>query len=276
MLNLVWHEIRSRRNAIIGWSIGLAVFALMYTTIYPEMQGQMQDQMAGLADLSVYQAMGIELATFEGYLVSSVIGFIPILLGVYAVMTATTTLAGEEDNGTLELLLTTRMKRWQIVTAKAIALLIVTAIIVGIASLTQLLAFMLIEGQIETIVTRGNVVVVVLSTLPLIWSLLMLALFFGTFFPTRRLAMMGGLLILVFSYFGENLGELVEAMEVIKPYSLFSYFDSSSAVFHDGVAFSDVAVLLTIALISFGLALVSFQRRDVTVGNWPWQRVRLS
>ena len=109
MLSLLLHEIRSRRGAIIGWAIGLTLFALMYTTIYPEMQ----DQMASLADLSVYQAMGIEVATFEGYLGTSVIGFVPILLGVYAILTSTTTLAGEEDDGTLEMLLTTRLPRWQ-------------------------------------------------------------------------------------------------------------------------------------------------------------------
>lgn len=272
MLNLLWHEIRSRRNAIIGWSIGLTLFGLMYTTIYPEMQ----EQMAGLGDLSVYQAMGVEVATFEGYLGSTVIGFVPILLGVYAVMTATATLAGEEDNGTLEMLLTTRLPRWQIVTAKALALMVVTAVIVIIAALGNVLGFNLVVDQIDTAVTGGEVFAIVVSALPLIWALMMLSLFFGTLMPSRRMAMMAGFLVLIFSYFGENIGGMVESMEVLKPFSLFTYFDSSSAVFADGIAIGDVTVLLIIAAIGFALALVSFQRRDVTVGNWPWQRVRLS
>ncbi len=272
MLNLLWHEIRSRRNAIIGWGIGLTLFGLMYTVLYPEME----EQMAALADISIYQAMGVEVATFEGYLGSTVIGFVPILLGVYAVMTATSTLAGEEDDGTLEILLTTRLPRWQIVVAKGIALLIVTAIIVTIAGLGNVLGFSIIADQITTDVTNGAVFAIVLSSLPLIWALLMLSLFFGTFFPNRRMAMMVGFLVLAFGYFGENLGGMVESMEVVKPLSLFTYFDSSSAVFADGVAFSDVAVLLIIAAVGFGLAVLSFQRRDVTVGNWPWQRVRLN
>lgn len=272
MLNLLLHEIQSRRNAIIGWSIGLILFGLMYTVIYPEME----EQMASLADISIYQAMGVEVATFEGYLGSTVIGFVPILLGVYAVMTATTTLAGEEDDGTLEMLLTTRLPRWQVVAAKGVALLIVTAIIVTIAGLGNVLGFSIIENQINTTITGGDVFAVVMSSLPLIWALLMLSLFFGTFFPSRRMAMMAGFLVLAFGYFGENLGGMVESMDVVKPFSLFTYFDSSSAVFSDGIAFSDVAVLLIVAIIGFGLAVISFERRDVTVGNWPWQRVRLS
>ena len=272
MLNLLWHEIRSRRNAIIGWGIGLTLFGLMYTTLYPEMEGQLGD----LADLSVYRAMGIEIATFEGYLVSSVIGFVPILLGVYAVMTATATLAGEEEDGTLEMLLTTKLTRWQIVVAKGLAILVVLAIIVTIAGLGNVLGLSIIIDQITTSVTGGDVFFVVLSALPLVCALAMLSLFFGTIFPNRRTAMLVGFLVLAVSYFGENLGGMIESMEVIKPFSLFSYFDSSSAVFRDGVAFSDVAVLLIVATIGFALAIVSFQRRDVTVGNWPWQRVRLS
>ena len=271
MFNLLWHEVLSRRNAIIGWSIGLILFGLMYTSIYPEMEGQLE----ALADLSVYQAMGVEVATFEGYLGSTVIGFVPILLGVYAIMAATSTLAGEEDDGTLEMLLATRLARWQLVVAKGVGLLIVTAIIVVLAGIGNVLGLNFVLTQIETAVTNFDVFAVVLSSLPLVWAMMMLSLFFGTFFPNRRIAMMAGFLVLILSYFGENIGGMVESMEAVKPYSLFTYFDSSSAVFIDGVAVQDVLVLLTIATISFVLAIISFQWRDVTVGNWPWQKVRL-
>lgn len=272
MLNLLWHEIRLRRNAIIGWSIGLTLFGLMYTTLYPGVQ----EQMAELADISVYKAMGVEMATFEGYLGSTVIGFVPILLGVYAVMAGTATLAGEEEAGTLEMLLTTRLSRWQIVVAKGLGLLFVTALIVTITGFGNILGLNLIIAQVDTAVTGGDVFAVVLSSLPLVWAIMMISLFFGAFFPSRRIAMMAGFLVLIVSYFGENIGSMVESMEVLKPYSLFTYFDSSSAVFRDGVAASNVTILLSISLIGFVLALLSFQRRDVTVGNWPWQRVRLN
>jgi ABC-2 type transport system permease protein len=268
MFHLLWYEIWSRRGAILGWGIGLTFYVFMYTLIYPEVA----DQMAGLGDLSIYQAMGIEVATFEGYLGSTIIGFIPILLGVYAVMTSTATLAGEEEDGTLELVLTTRLPRWQIVTAKALALLLVTAIIVTVAGVASMVAVGMVKEQITTSVSTQTVFNVMLSALPLVWALLMLGLFFGALLPSRRMAMMFGFLVLVGSYFGENIGGMVASMEVVKPYSLFTYFDSSSAVFTEGVAFGDVVVLLLVAAIGFGLALLSFQRRDVTVGNWFFVR----
>lgn len=270
MLNLLWHEIWSRRNAIIGWGIGLTLFGLMYTLLYPEMEGQLD----ALADISVYEAMGVEIATFEGYLGSTVIGFVPVLLGVYAVMVGTSTLAGEEEDGTLEMLITTRLPRWQIVVAKGAALLIVTTIIVVIAGIGNVIGFNMVVDQISTAVTSADVFTVVMSSLPLVWALLMLSFFLSALLPTRRLAMMIGFVILAMGYFGENLGSMVESAEVIKPYSLFTYFDSSSAVFTDGIDAGNILVLSIIALIGFVLAIVSFQYRDITVGNWPWQRVR--
>ena len=64
--------------------------------------------------------------------------------------------------------------------------------------------------------------------------------------------------------------------KTVKPLFLFHYFDTTVAVFSDGVQFSDVLVLLAVAVVFFALALVSFQRRNVTVGAWPWQRARSS
>ena len=55
MLRLLWQELVFRRNAIIGWSLGLCFFPLVYIAIYPSVA----DQMAGFADLELYQAMGM-------------------------------------------------------------------------------------------------------------------------------------------------------------------------------------------------------------------------
>ena len=38
---------------------------------------------------------------------------------------------------------------------------------------------------------------------------------------------------------------------------------------------NDVLVLLGVALVAFSLGLVFFQRRNITVGVWPWQRGKI-
>ena len=63
MFRLLWQELRFRRNAIIGWGLGLCFFPIVYVGIYPSVA----DQMAGLADLEIYKAMGMNIGTFADW-----------------------------------------------------------------------------------------------------------------------------------------------------------------------------------------------------------------
>ena len=46
-------------------------------------------------------------------------------------------------------------------------------------------------------------------------------------------------------------------------------------VFENEQQAGDLLVLLAAALIAFGLAVLFFQRRSLTVGAWPWQRGKI-
>ncbi len=271
MLSLLAHELRSRWKAVVGWGIGLILFGAMYITVYPEVA----EQMADMADLSIYQAMGISMASFEGYIGSVVILFVPLLLGIYAIITSTKTLAGEEDSGTLELIMARPLSRRQIVSVKALAIgtaLIVILLVAGLGNAAVLAA---IKTSYDTTLMPMNLLSAILTGWPITMAFAMIALFLGAFVPSRRIASMIATVVLIASYFGENIANMVNSLEGIKPYSLFTYFDSSATAFTDGAKTSDVLILLSVAVVFFALTLISFQRRNVTVGAWPWQRGRV-
>ena len=272
MINLLKHELRSRLTGMIGWGIGLALFGNMYILIYPEMS----EQMSSLADLSIYQAMNIEMSSFAGFISSVVVQYVPLLLAIYGVITSTDALAGEEDKGTLELILAMPIPRWQIVTIKAIAMSIAALVVIIIAAVGYVIGLESIRGSLDIQVTSGELFLAVLNGWPITIAFMMMGLFLGAYLPSRRTAALTITVIFVANYFGFILFGLVESLEGLQPLSLFNYFDTSSAVFNEGVQLSDVAVLLFLALLFFGLALLSFQRRDVTVGKWPWQRASIS
>lgn len=272
MFNLLKHELQSRIGAIFGWGIGLALFGAMYIAIYPEAG----EAMTALADLSIYQAMGIELGTFEGFIASSVVQFIPIILGIYAIITSTQAIAGEEDSGTLELVLTMPLHRWQIVTVKAIAMAVASFLMLVIAGLGNAVTLNAIKASVEVDVAPMELFAATLSGWPITMAVMMIGLFLGAYLPNRRTAALTTTVIFLASYFGETLAGFAESLDVIKPFSLFTYFDSSSALFIEGIQASDVWTLLIVAAVFFGLALLAFQRRNVTVGAWPWQRPIIS
>ncbi|MCB0027521.1 MAG: hypothetical protein KDE28_06420, partial [Anaerolineales bacterium] len=78
MLRLLWQELIFRRNSIIGWGLGLCFFPLVYVSIYPSFEAELANMQA-ILDLEIYKAMGITFATFEDWVASTIILFVPLV-----------------------------------------------------------------------------------------------------------------------------------------------------------------------------------------------------
>lgn len=55
---------------------------------------------------------------------------------------------------------------------------------------------------------------------------------------------------------------------------LFYFHDSSAEGLINGQDTLNLLILLAVAPVALGLAIVIFRWRDLTVGVWPWQRGR--
>lgn len=271
MVRLIWQEMKFRRNAIIGWSLGLCFFPIVYIGIYPSVASEM----AGLADLEFYRALGMNLGTFPDWVGSILIAFMPVIASIFAIINGTGTLAGEEEDGRLEMVVTLPLHRWQIVTAKAIALILSTLIMFLVVSVVSMIVFQNIESQVETEIAASDLFRTVMSSWVLVFAVGMLGMFLSAFAPSRRLAGMISAVIIVVSFFGNNLSNSTTALEPYEPFFLFTYLDSSAEAVTNGQAAGDMAVLAGIGLVSFALALYFFQQRNLTVGAWPWQRAKV-
>ncbi len=274
MLSLLFQELRFRRNAILGWGIGLCFFPVVYVGLYPSLQDQLAS-FQEIMDLAIYQALGISMASFEGYMASTVINLVPLILGIYAVLNGTGTLAGEEDNGRLELIVALPIHRWQIVLVKALALAVALLGILAIVAGATALTLASIQSQISTAVTPVDVFLALMAAWPLVMALGMVSLFFGVFSPNRRIAAILATALVIASYLGNNLAGMIDTLGPVKGFFLFTYYDASAEVFLNGQAAGDVLTLLAVALAALALAVLFFQRRSITVGAWPWQRGRI-
>ncbi len=268
MFRLLIQELKFRRSAILGWGLGLCFFPLVYIGIYPSVA----EEMAGLADLEIYAAMGVNLGTFGDWIGSILVVMLPLVASIYMIGNGTGTLAGEEEDGRLEMLVTLPLPRWQILTAKSLALAISSVLIYLIVGAASWLVFLGIENQIETDLVALDMFSAVMASWPLVFAMGMLAIFLAAFCSTRRFATMIATTILVVSYFGSNLAGSSPLLEPFEPIFLNSYLDGTGKAITDGQATGDILVLLGVGLAAFILALVFFQIRKLTVGSWPWQR----
>ena len=268
MFRLFIQELKFRRNAILGWGLGLCFFPLVYIGIYPSVA----EEMAGLADLELYQAMGMSLGNFGDWVGSILIVLLPLVASIFAITNGTGALAGEEEDGRLEMLVTLPLPRWQILSAKALALVVSSALIYFIVSGASWLVFLAIESQIETKMVGLDMFRGVMAGWPYVFAMGMLSLFLAAFCSSRRIASMIATTILVVGYFGSNLAGSASVIEPFEPFFLNSYLDGTGQAILEGQKAGDVLVLLGVGLVAYLLALVFFQIRKLTVGAWPWQR----
>jgi ABC-2 type transport system permease protein len=266
--------LRFRRNAVIGWGIALSFLPALYVGMYPQFADEFAN-MQSIMDLDIYKAMGMSFGTFEDWLASTVINIVPILLAIYAVIDGTGTLAGEEDNGRLELIVALPIRRSYVVAVKAIAHAIALFIILFVVSITTTIVFLSIKSQVETSVVARDVIWSLLYAWPLVMAYGMISLFLGTICPSRRTGALIATLVVVVSYFGSNLSGQIAALEPLRPFFLYSYLNATAALYETGPQASDVLTLVAVAIVAFVLAAVFFQRRDLTVGAWPWQRGKM-
>jgi ABC-2 type transport system permease protein len=273
MFRLLLQELRFRRNPIIGWAFGLSVLPTLYVGMYPQFAEDLW-QMESILNLEIYQALGMNFGTFEDWLASTVINIVPILLAIYAVIDGTGTLAGEEESGKLELVVSLPIPRWQIVTVKAIALGVSLFLILLLVATTTTMVFLAIESDIETTLVWSDVVWSLLYTWPIVMAFGMISLFLGAFSPRRRTAALIGTIVVIVSYFGNNLASQISTLESIQPLFLYHYLNATASLYETGPETADILILLGVALVAFLLALVFFHLRDITVGIWPWQRAR--
>ncbi len=102
MLKLLYYELRARRWAMVGWGLGLAIFAGYIIILFEDFAEQLSG--FNIEDIAVYEFLGDfgDFSTFAGFVSAEVFTFLPVLLVVYAIINGTGTLAGEEESGRLE------------------------------------------------------------------------------------------------------------------------------------------------------------------------------
>jgi ABC-2 type transport system permease protein len=132
--------LRTDRRGLLAWSVGLVVLIALYAAVYPSVRGSpaFEDVLAGLpASLRQLFTAGGDLGTGAGYLTTELLSATgPALLVVFAIGHGAAAVAGEEDRGTLALLLAGPRAPRRLLLEKAAALgaeLLVLVTVLGAA-----------------------------------------------------------------------------------------------------------------------------------------------
>ena len=262
----------ARVTAVIGWGVGIGAYLAMIVAMSPDLAPQFAN--LDLSAIPIYKAFGItENFLSIANLVAIYVSFLGLTIAIYAVLTGASALVGEEEDGTLEITLSLPMPRWQIVLTKAIAIAISLLVVLLIAFLGYLTVFSGVEADLNGDITLSELFQSTIESWPLAFLFAMFTMFMGAYLPRRAHALTMGLTLLIGGYLFNNLAEQAGPLKDFRLYLPF-YYNVGGRVLTDGLDWGKMATLTIAGLVFLFLAVLSFQRRDVTVGQWPWARLR--
>ncbi len=265
MTTIFRYTLRRFRGQILGWGIALALLGVLLISMYDSFAGE-QELFAELLEMyppeiSAFMGDLSAMATPEGWVSLEFFSYMPLILGIFAVLMGSGLLVSHEESGTLDLIMAHPVSR--------------TALFMG-----RLLAFVTATVAILVITWLGLVVSMTWSSIDIGWgrmwlpmlSLLAELLLFGTMslllsmvLPSRRLAATTAGLLLVASFFITGLAKLNEDLELLAKLSPLNYHQALDAF--QGLNGAWLAGLLGVAALFAALAWWRFQRRDIRVGG---------
>ena len=252
------------RRALAGWCVAVGLLVVALAAAYPSVR----DQAASLTELlenypdALKAFMGLEdvdYASGPGYLRAEMFGFtVPLLLLVLAIGRGASAIAGEEDRGTLDLLLATPVRRGRVVVEKA----------AGMAGVVLLVAAVLWAALAGAAAGFG-IGVAPWRTAAAVFETALLAIVFGTVALAvgaatgRRGVAVGVATALAAAAFVlESLARILDALQPWRWLSPFAYYRDADPLAR-GLPPRETAILVAIALVATAAGVAGFARRDV-------------
>lgn len=253
-------DLRLRRRGVCGYTIGIAVYALVVVALYPSFKNDTGlDQLTahGSTVAAIFGANG-PLTTPAGWLNANLYAnFLPLILLLLTIGYGAASLAGQDEDGTLGLVVTLPTSRASIVAQKAIALAIL-----GMPLSLATLACALAGRGFQLSVGTGGLLGVTAGAFLLGIDFGAIAMLVGALTGSRGVALGVTAAIAATSYLLASLAPAVGWLHPARYASLFYYAVADNQLGHGLPAISAV-VLIATAAAAVGGTVWAFHRLDV-------------
>jgi ABC-2 type transport system permease protein len=265
MLNNVFlKSLREQRSSLIWWAVGLIALCVFTLSFYPSLS-----KSPGITDFInqapewVKSFVGdmADFATPTGYLDGRLFFMMaPILFLIFAISKGSGAIAGEEQAGTLDLLLTNPLSRRRVLLEKA-ASMVVATLALGVAFWIGLALGALVVGMN---ISYLNLAYATFSCVLLGLLFGAIALTVGSASGRRGLTIGVSAALGVAAFFLNSLVPLAKGLEGLSKLSPFYYYIQAKPLIN-GLNWVHASVLIVAILFFIGLSVFLFDRRDIRV-----------
>lgn len=257
------------RGPILGWGMALAVLAFVVASLYDtalQMRAQLEQLLHTLpAELMAFIGGLDRIFSPAGFLDTRFFSLLPLILGVFAVLIGSGLVVGDEENGTLDLILAHPVRRFDVIVGRWLAF---CCALLGILLMPWL--SLIVASSFSSI--KLGWLEMALPFVSLFGALAWfggLALLSSMILPSRRLAASLTSLILAASYFITTLALIDPNLSGLATWSPLTYYQGGSAL--EGFNSGDFLGLLLMSIIFVVMATWLFQRRNIRIageGGW--------
>lgn len=269
--NVVLKTLRDKRRAMVGWLLVMTGMSLIYALYWPYMRdnpflGQMmisylQSFPSGLVEAFIGSNISLFSTNAEAFLDAELFFlFVPLAFILFGASFGSDAIAGEEDRGTLDLLLSNPVSRGRIVLEKFVALVTYTFL------LGAILEVELVGASVAT-----NTTISLFRLTDVTLSVILLSLVFGSMALALGCIGLGpgmstgvAMSLGVASYFVNALATTFVNLQPYRKYSPFFYYIQADPLMN-GLNVGDATVLLALIVVILSIALLAFRRRDISV-----------
>jgi ABC-2 type transport system permease protein len=255
--------LRDRRRAFVWWALGVIGLVGLTVAFYPSVKGS-----TGLSDYAkelpeslrgLFVGGEINITSGAGYLNSQVFAMLaPLVLLIFAIGAGAGAVAGEEDRGTLDLLLAHPLRRGDFVAQRFTA----TAVLVSALSVVLLLTVAIASALVDLDIGIADLIAACGANALLALLFGTVALTTGAVWPGRARAIAVATALAVSAWMLDGLGQAVDWLDPFRPISPF-YQAIGTDPLRDGIPWASWALLAGLTALLVGAAVFGFGRRDL-------------
>jgi ABC-2 type transport system permease protein len=261
-LEVSLEALRDRRRSLLWLTLGLGALVALNVAFYPSVRDDpaLSDYARDLPESvrALFAGGELDLASPAGYLNSQVFALLaPLLLLIFAIGAGSAAVAGEEERGTLELVLAHPIRRRKYVLQRFLALTVLVVALTVVLLATVALGSRVVDLEIGF----GKLVAASLSVgfLALLFAAVGLAAGAIRAGRARAIAVAGGLAVAAWVF--DGLARSVDALEGWRPLAPY-YHALGQNPLRDGPPWAGWALLVAATTIVVVLAATGLERRD--------------
>jgi beta-exotoxin I transport system permease protein len=266
MYPIARHTLRKRRTGLLWWSLGVAGLAALLAAAYPTVRGNIQLD-ATFADLSpgVKALLGLGdgagLTSPVGYLNSQYFAnLLPIMVLIFGVGVAAWTVAGDENAGTLELLLANPISRVRVALERIAALVMLLTALAAVSAVTLGLLAPSTGLDAGMPTTRMIAATVGAALLALVFAALAFAVGAATGSRPAALGVASGVAVL--GYVIEGLADQVPVLRRVQAVNPWHWLLGEDPLRH-GLSWHGWLLPLAASTVLITIGILAFARRDL-------------